>query len=330
MSADDFASSVQGLMARITPLTADGAVDTNKRVLTTKGFIRAAFTPEYEDGDEINEKAANGEVCITWKGDDSFKRVGFALQLCTPDPEATTLLTGGDIIWDGTDIIGYASPAVGSVSANPVTIEVWSYANIGGKPASGGTPYWHWIFPYVKVRFDGEREFANGALGNEFSGWGVGNDGLLLDQWPYDGIDRPFAYVRAAALPTPGWSGTTPTPPGTEATAGTAVITSTGDNVQPTAGAAQVLNSVRANTNGTLWIRGRYAWYDTGVVIEGSVTVRSTIVTSDPRIVDPGIVGVTDNDVILFDRGDDYLPFMYDSTDTGWDIDGEAFDKRPG
>lgn len=216
MGADDNASSVQGVRMRITPLNVDGTVTDypDPRVLTTKGFIRATFSAEYRDGDEIEEPAANGELCITWKGDDSLKRINYSLAVCSPDPETATLLTGGTILFDDENAVkGYASPKVGEAANSPVAIEIWSYANVDGKPAAG-LPYWYWIYPYVKLRYDGDREFANGALANEFSGWGVGNDAFQNEDWVYGELDSPWAYVRVGEsdLPALGWTGTAPTP----------------------------------------------------------------------------------------------------------------------
>lgn len=209
--ADDFASSVFGLRLRITPLETDGSVTPSGHVLVTEGFIRATWSLEYSDGEEIEEKNAQGAVCIAWKGDDAIKRINFGLALCSPDPESAAMLAGGDIIWDTTDIAGYSAPEIGTLSQQPVCIEVWSYANIAGKPAAN-YPYWRWLFPYVKLRFDGDREYSNGALANEFSGQGLGNDALVLDDWTFGNEDRPFSYVRADSLPAVGWTGTAPTP----------------------------------------------------------------------------------------------------------------------
>jgi hypothetical protein len=214
-------------MARITRLLVDGSIDSAYPSFVTKGYISASFSAEFEDGDEINEKNASGEVCIAFKGDDSLTRISFNLALCTPDPEAAALLAGGKVIVACAadipndvavgDVIGYSSPAVGDTVGNPVAIEIWSIANVGGKPATG-YPYWHWAFPYVKVRYEGDREFSNGALANEYTGQGLGNDALAegggLDYVEGDefatyaeALLNPFSYVRASELPTEGWSG---------------------------------------------------------------------------------------------------------------------------
>jgi hypothetical protein len=159
---------------RVRPLNVDGSVDTSKPVHWTSGFISASFAPELTTGDEIETKAADGSVCVTWKADDSLKRLTFNLALCNVDPEAIKLLAGGSLLVDaGADAIGYSSAPIGSTIGNPVCIEVWSIRNVGGKP--GSPPYYHWVFPYVKVRYDGEREFSNTALANTFTGQALGN-----------------------------------------------------------------------------------------------------------------------------------------------------------
>lgn len=222
MAPRDNAASVQGELIRITPLIIDGSIDATKPILTTDGFISASFGTEFEDGDEITEKAANGRICIQYKADDSMTGITFNLSLCSPDPEAAALIAGGTVIMnDAGEVVGYTSPAVGDLVGNPVAIEIWSKAIINGKPAAG-TPFWHWVFPYVRVRYEGDREFTNGALANEYSGTGVGNEALACpgaglnpanpadDFVTYrDALRNPFSYVRTATLPTAGWS--TPT-----------------------------------------------------------------------------------------------------------------------
>jgi hypothetical protein len=213
MAARDGASSVQGTYLRATRLRPDGTILTGYPVLTTKGFITASFSPQFEDGDEINEKGADGTVCVSWKADDTFTRLDFSLSLCTPDPEVSALLTGGAVIKNaGGDVIGYTSVPVGTALNTPVALEVWSIANVGGKPAYD-QPYWHWAFPFVKLRYEGDREFTNGMLANEFSGQALGNTALSVSGLnpvrPTDdfvvyreALVNPFSYVRATSQPS--------------------------------------------------------------------------------------------------------------------------------
>jgi len=196
MAYRDGASSVQGILMRITPLAVEGTIDPTKPVHWTKGFISLSFSPEITTGDEIETKAADGSVCVSWKADDSLKRINVNLSLCNVDPEALVLLTGGQTLMNDTDqAIGYTSAPVGSSVGNPVAIEVWSYRNVGGKP--GTPPYWHWAFPYVKVRYDGEREFGNAALANTFTGQGVGN-AALCETGLYP-ASAPYTTIKSRA-----------------------------------------------------------------------------------------------------------------------------------
>lgn len=226
MGARDGASSIQGNLLRATKLTGPGAVDDAWPVLVTNGFISASFSPEFEDGEEINQKAADGSVCVSYKGDDSLTRLTFNLSVCSPDPEVTAMLAGGSALMadDGTTVLGYSSPEAGARISNPVAIEIWSTANVDGKPAAD-YPYWHWVFPYVKMRFDGTREFSNGLLSWEFSGQAIGNDALVTAGLPDGGaatedfvrykaaLANPFTYVRTTGIPTgePMLSGSYPT-----------------------------------------------------------------------------------------------------------------------
>ncbi len=212
MAARDGASSILGTWMRVTPLSIAGDIDTDKPVLNSKGFITATFSPQFEDGDEITEKAADGSVCVSFKVDDSFTRVDFSLSLCDVDPEVTALLAGGNVILDeDNSVVGYTSPVAGSKVGNPVAIEVWSQAIVAGKPASD-RPYWHWVFPYVKVRYEGDRELGNSRLANEFTGQGVGNSALVGtglnpdnagdDYVTYrEALINPFSYVRTTGQP---------------------------------------------------------------------------------------------------------------------------------
>lgn len=210
----DHAASVQGLGLRVTRLGLDGRplAGDNTSFFTTS-FISLGFTPEYSEGDEIEEKAADGSVCISYKMPDTLKNVTISLAICNPDPELYQLLVGGEAIVakavDGTiaagDVVGYRAPDIGTVESTPVAVEVWSKAIVGGK-LSSKLPYYYWVFPSATFRMTGDRVLENGAMANEFEGSGVGNGnfamGPLLEGWKYGPTDRAYQYARVASVPT--------------------------------------------------------------------------------------------------------------------------------
>ncbi|QGF20262.1 hypothetical protein SEA_SIXAMA_83 [Gordonia phage Sixama] len=203
--ATDHASSIQGVALVVSRLTAPGAVQTGaKAAYATSAFMKFGFTPEYTEGDEIEEKAADGSVCVYWKSPDTLKRVTFSLTICDPSPELTEMLVGGALLTDGAEVVGYAAPETGTDSTpNGVGFEVWSRAVVkGGKQAPTG-PYWRWVFPYAKMKFTGERAMENGMMANEFEGWGIGNplyDDGPLGTWDH-GSTKPFQYARDDTAP---------------------------------------------------------------------------------------------------------------------------------
>lgn len=231
--AVDYAASVQGVAIRATKLAADGTLIATQSY-TSKSFIRVSFTPEYEEGDEITEKNADGTVCVTYKAPDTLKRVTMEVAVCDPDPILEHLLSGGVLLAGEVqssagvesgdpEAQGWASASVGEdPSGNGVAIEVWSRAVVEGKSALT-MPYFHWVFPYVKTRLSGDRVIENGLLATTFEGFGLGNSafaegpdatGLTAWRWP-DVTNRPYMHGRAAAAPAVSrglWNWTTGTP----------------------------------------------------------------------------------------------------------------------
>lgn len=210
--AQDYAASVSGTHVRISRLNANGTIATGARAsYVTSSFMSLSMTPEYEEGDEFTQKAADGTVCATFKAPDTLKRVSLEIAICNPDPELTEIIAGGVLLEesDGATTptftsVGWAAPEIGTDALpNGVAIEVWSRAIVDGKPASVN-PYWHWIFPYAIMRPGGDRVIENGMLANSFEGWAVGNtgfgDGPAAPLWPYR-ADRAFAYARTKAVP---------------------------------------------------------------------------------------------------------------------------------
>ena len=215
MATQEYAASIQGVAIRVTRLDASGnLLNGAGDSYTTSGFLRLSFTPEYEEGDEMTEKSADGTVCVTYKAPDTLKRITMELAICEPDPELTQLISGGLLLRKnyGTyaspdrKSIGWASPASGDDPAgNGVAIETWSFAIIDGKKAAS-RPYFHWVFPFAKLRQSGDRVIENGMLATTFEGYGLGNSNFsdgLDERWEFPtATERPYSYARATWAPT--------------------------------------------------------------------------------------------------------------------------------
>jgi hypothetical protein len=181
---------------------------------TTSAFLRTSFTPEYEEGDEIVEKSADGTVCVSYKAPDTLKRITMELAICEPDTELSQLISGGLLLRKNfgsfaspnNKSVGWAAPSVGDdPSGNGVALECWSFAVADGRRASTN-PYFHWVFPYAKLRQSGDRVIENGMLATTFEGYGLGNInfGSGLDgRWEYPvATERSYSYARTSYSPT--------------------------------------------------------------------------------------------------------------------------------
>ena len=214
MATQDYAASVQGVSIRVTRLDAAGNLLNNPGdSYTTSAFMRVSFTPEYEEGDEIVEKSADGTVCVSYKAPDTMKRITMELAICEPDSELTALISGGVLLRKnfGTfaspdqKSIGWAAPSVGDdPTGRGVALEVWSFAVKDGR-RTATLPYFHWVFPYVRLRQSGDRVIENGMLATTFEGWGLGN--INFDQgldgrweWPV-ATERSYSYARTDWAP---------------------------------------------------------------------------------------------------------------------------------
>lgn len=210
MATQEYAASIQGVAIRVTRLdTAGNLLNGAGDSYTTSAFMRVSFTPEYEEGDEITEKSANGTVCVTYKAPDTLKRITMELAICEPDAELSQLLSGGLLLRKTVDgvvkSVGWAAPGVGDDPAGfGVAIEAWSHAVKDGKRASL-LPYFHWVFPYAKLRQSGDRVIENGMLATTFEGYGLGNRNFeagLDGRWEFPvAAERPYSYARASWAP---------------------------------------------------------------------------------------------------------------------------------
>lgn len=214
MATQEYAASIQGVSIRVTRLDAagnllNGAGDS----YVTSAFMRVSFTPEYEEGDEITEKNANGIVCVTYKSPDVLKRITMELAICEPDPEISNLISGGLLLRKNLGTfanpdnksVGWAAPAVGDDPAGyGVALEVWSHAIKDGKKSST-LPYFHWVFPYAKLRQSGDRVIENGMLATTFEGYGLGNTQFNSGpdgRWEFPtAAERPYSYARTTWAP---------------------------------------------------------------------------------------------------------------------------------
>jgi hypothetical protein len=215
--AYDGAGTLFALGIRVTKLDEAGVPLVGaSNAYVSDALVKTEIGLEYEDAKQVTQLNGTGIACVNYQAPYTLKRGSIkGLQICTPDPNLTQFLIGGEVINDTAtptpNQIGYRAPLVGVEEVpNGVSLEFWTRAIIGSTLASS-LPYFHWILPRAYLIPSGSwvlggeeamiPEFDGYSLQN--SGWGTGPS----DDFEHP-ADRVWQYCREATLPDlePGFS----------------------------------------------------------------------------------------------------------------------------
>lgn len=169
-----------------------------KSTLVTGGHISVKLSPQYEDGEETNQKAASGKLRVVDKADDQLKYFNFEAVFAEVNPDLFNLLTGQPIVLD------YLGNAVGirigeTINAN-AAIETWTdVPNTACGP--NGKSYGYFLMPWMTGGRLGDFSFENALATFTITGrtssdaqWGVG---------PYDVVSQAPIAPSTVALAGP-------------------------------------------------------------------------------------------------------------------------------
>jgi hypothetical protein len=197
--------SVHAVRLRLTRLDTDGTPLVGAdNMYTSSALVTLAFTEQYTDDEEIEQKNGAGDVCIYYKKVGALKSLETKLTICTMDPELAEILRGGTVLEASGSAIGYAAPAVGvDAQPNGISLEMWSRRVIGGSQAND-RPWYRWLLPRGRFKRD-EATFGNEAAQPSFTGVFEENDGWgqgPLEDWP-TGLEsgRIYQYIETATAP---------------------------------------------------------------------------------------------------------------------------------
>lgn len=168
--------------------------------VVTDGFISIAYSNEIAEGEEIEQRKADGTLCVSSKGCPELKWIGVEIQLCGVDPDLITLLTGYETV------LNYAGEGVGNRISSKVqcdggvALEVWSDVPGVVCGETGAQQYGYFLIPWLQNGILTEWTIENAAAtftltgqSAKGSGWGVG---------PYD-VDAQDAANTPGPLLTP-------------------------------------------------------------------------------------------------------------------------------
>lgn len=197
---------IQACAIRVARLEPNGVPDPGANNLyVSDALISMGLANEITEGNEIEVVNACGVPCVSFKDNDKLKRITVNLQICTPDPELTELLSGG-VVLQSAEKVGYGFPELNQViNENGTSIEVWAKRVTSDGILDPVNPYAWWVFPKVFLR-PLEATFENGAFLPTFGGFAVANPNWYngpANDWPLpNNSDRVAQWIPSSTLPT--------------------------------------------------------------------------------------------------------------------------------
>ena len=162
--------------------------------VVTKGFVTVEYEPEFDDGEEIDQRDANGDSCVYEPSRRRVKFYNVTVTACKVDPELYSMFTGMPVVLDEDGVATGMRVTTRVNMTSAVALELWSGTSLK-KCASGATPrprFGYFLLPQVIDGHVADFTIENGASNFtltgkaiEGEGWGVG---------PYD------VYLRAAGV----------------------------------------------------------------------------------------------------------------------------------
>jgi hypothetical protein len=157
-------------------------------VIVSKGFVSVAYSPEISEAEEIEQKNAAGEICVTDPGCDELKWINTTITLCKVDPDILTFVTGSPLVLNAAgDSVGNRIQTGQNCGIN-FGLEVWTDIPSAVCGVGGLKQYGYFLLPCVSSGIIGDFTIENGALNLEInakarsgSGWGVGPYDVDLD-----------------------------------------------------------------------------------------------------------------------------------------------------
>lgn len=164
--------------------------------IVSKGFVTVNLTAEVEEGQDYTQVNADGDLCISEKGEHNFLRWTGSLELCDVDPELVGLMAKVALEYDEDgNVVGYRSMR-GRSDVN-FAFELWSGISDDSCPDKN---YGYFLLPWVTSGTLGDIEIGNDVATFTVENWftrAAGN----WNVGPYDVVPDNLGEPTKLAVP---------------------------------------------------------------------------------------------------------------------------------
>lgn len=146
------ASPIEGLVMRITKLNACGVPVTGATAaqLVLDGFTEVTPSPQYDTGDRVITRKANGQLCQNFKIQDVYTNDELTMNFCVWNPALIPLTIAGRLITatESPTGTGFARGTADNIALAHWSLELWQ-APPSACDASGIVRYPYHAWPHI-------------------------------------------------------------------------------------------------------------------------------------------------------------------------------------
>lgn len=156
-------SPIQARVARLIKLDVCGnpVTGASSSVVVTDGFVSINPSPQYLDGEEHQQRKANGALCVYQKDPSELTRVDLEINWCILDPDAIVVITGERLLTTSSVTGSGVAFGEGQLTSR-FSLEVWQpLAGAAACNASGAQQYVYWAFMNAGNAKVGDFSFQN-------------------------------------------------------------------------------------------------------------------------------------------------------------------------
>lgn len=158
----------------------------------------------FSTGETFEQRDGCGNICFTRSDVDVLTGVDITLSLCQLDLELISILSGSEVLLDGSgEVIGVEAP-IASATPPVVEFDFWTKAFDGNSPVGSPRTYWHWVFPFTQWTW-GQWTNERGSLEVTMTGTGSENTNLgsgAFNDLPGAGIQGVVGVFLADDIPS--------------------------------------------------------------------------------------------------------------------------------
>lgn len=139
--------------------------------------ISLGRSPIVSTGETFEQRSGDGTICVSITDPDVTTGEDLTLTLCQLDLELLSILTGAELLLDGSaEVYGLEAPDPGATQS-PVEFHAWTKAYSGSAQVADPRNYWHWVWPSTKWTI-GDWTIERGLLNVVLAGKASANENL--------------------------------------------------------------------------------------------------------------------------------------------------------